>query len=127
MKNPILVLLCALLASGCFVQRAHRNNRIDPSAVAQLVPGETTARQVVELLGAPTDVVQLANRSAYRYDFVVEKQATLFLVVLILRGIESNSDRVWVFFDANEVLSHVGTIFESGVPGYHVPIFSSGT
>ena len=126
MKNPILVLLCALLASGCFVQRAHRNNQIDPSAVVQLVPGQTTARQVVELLGAPTDVVQLADRSAYRYDFVVEKQATLFLLVLILRGVESNSDRVWVFFDENEVLSHIGTTFESGEPGYHVPLFSSG-
>lgn len=126
MKNLLPALLCALLASGCFVQRAHRNSRIDPGAVAQLVPGETTARQVVELLGAPTDVVQLANRSAYRYDFIVEKQATLFLVLLILRGIESNSDRVWVFFDENEVLSHIGTTFESGEPGYRVPVFSSG-
>lgn len=126
MKNLTLVLLCALLATGCFFQRAHRNYRIDPAAVAHLVPGEMTAKDVVALLGAPLDVVQLARRSAYRYDFAVEKQTVLFLVVLSLRGVETNADRVWVFFDENDVLTHVGATFESDVPRYRLPLLTSG-
>ena len=102
------------------VQALHR------IAVAETTDAEVAqGREVVELLGAPQDVVQLAKRSAYRYDFTMEKTTGLFLLVLILRGVESRSDRVWLFFDEDDVLTHYGTTFQADEVIYEVPVFSS--
>ncbi|MCP3918314.1 MAG: hypothetical protein GY711_22430 [bacterium] len=123
MKRLALLSLVWLAASGCFFQRTHVNQPIEPARLDQLQPGTSTARDVVEALGAPTDVVQLGKRSAYRYDHKVEKQTGLFLLVLGLRGVDSNADRVWAFFDENDVLTHVGATIEAAEAGYGVPVF----
>ena len=128
MKNAtqaIALLAITLPLSSCFLSRTQINDRIDPGHIAALVPGETTARQVVESMGAPVSVVQLARRSAYRYDFRKSKTSGLWLLIVFLRGVDVKEDRVWVFFDENEVLTHVGTTFQADLASYGAPIFSA--
>ena len=111
MKNAVLLSALVLpLASGCFLSRTQVNGPIEKELVAtRLVPGETTAAEVVALLGAPNEVVQLGRRSAYRYEFSRQKQAGLTVIVVTLINNDTRSDWTWVFFDENDVLTHVGS------------------
>ena len=115
-----LLLLCVPL-SGCLIDRTTVNEPIRREALAGLVPGTSSARDVVAALGAPVEVVQLGRRSAYRYEFEKSKRAALFLILVGLVNRDTRSDRVWVFFDAEDVLSHVATTFEGGRAEYAMP------
>jgi hypothetical protein len=112
-------LLCLLPA--CLIDRKATNQPLAAEAVAALEPGTTTATEAVALLGAPLEVVQLGRRSAYRYEFLMSKQAALFLVVIALRGTDTRADRAWLFFDEDDVLTHVATTFEGDDARYALP------
>lgn len=109
------------LSSGCFTGRDTTNEPLDAEKIASLEPGETRASDVVELLGAPTEVVQLARRSAYRYDYTNRKRYGLFLIVANFLNEDTRSDRLWVFFDENQVLSHFGATLQGDASVYAMP------
>jgi len=113
--------LLLLILPSCFIRRQERNGPSDPTAVASLQPGTTTARQVVERLGAPTEVVQLGRRTAYRYDAASTKTAGFTVLFFTLFGSDTRSDRVWVFFDENEQLTHLGSTFAMHRTQYALP------
>lgn len=119
--RPALCLLSLALLPGCFLSRSHLNQPIAPETVERIVPSTTTAGEVAELLGAPLEVVQLGYKSAWRYEFTVEKQAALFLFLVGLRGVDNQADRVWVFFDEEGVVSHVGSTFAADEAGFDLP------
>ena len=124
--RPALLLFALSALSvlpGCFLNRSRINRPLSPAAVASLQPNSSTAADVVARMGAPAEVVQLGHRSAYRYDYTLQKQAGLFLLILGVRGVESQQDRVWFFFDEHDVLTHVGATFEAKSARYGVPIF----
>jgi len=120
MKRVVL-LLVVLLAPGCFLSRTYVNEPIDAAGVQRLQPGVTTAAQVVELLGAPAEVVQLGRRSAYRYEHDQQKTAGVFLLLVAFVNRDSQADRTWVFFDEKDVLTHVGTTLEAKDARYAMP------
>jgi hypothetical protein len=122
-KLPLALALAAalVLLPGCFLRRSTINERVNTDAVAQLLPGATTAADAVEALGAPTQIVELGFRSAYRYDYTVDKTAGLWLIVVFLANQETRSDRIWLFFDEENVLTHVGTTLDSDSAGYAMP------
>ena len=60
MIRSIAVLCLCLFSTGCFVTRTSVNQKLSPEAAGQVAPGASAA-EVVELLGAPTDVVQLGH------------------------------------------------------------------
>jgi outer membrane protein assembly factor BamE (lipoprotein component of BamABCDE complex) len=111
MKNlqKLLWSLPLLFLTACFVGRTSNNEPIDRTAIAQLEPGKTTSQQVVESLGAPADIVQLGRRSAYLYKHSIERNTGLLLIVVGLYNEDTRSDRVWVFFDENGLLTHYGS------------------
>lgn len=113
MRNTLAALVLTLLLPACFLSRRAVNVPLDPSRLATLEPGVTTALEVVERLGAPTEVVQLGRASAYRYDHSATKRAGLFLVVIGFLNEDTRSDRVWLFFDDAGLLSHAGATFEA--------------
>ncbi len=115
------VLLGLLLLPSCFVSRSVENEPLSLTRVDQLEPGVTTARQAVELMGAPIDIVQLGKRSAYLYRHTAQKRSGLLLVVVGLFHEDTRSDFVWLFFDENELLSHVGSTFASHRVQYGMP------
>lgn len=116
-----LLLVSVAVASGCFTARDTTNEPLDAEKIASLQPGVTRAAAVVELLGAPTEVVQLARRSAYRYDFINGKRSGLFLIVANFVNEDTRSDRLWVFFDQAQVLSHFGLTLQGDASEYAMP------
>ncbi len=121
LKLRSLVFLPVLLAASCVFSRQDVNEPIEIAVVRSFEPGKTTAREVVERLGAPTEVVQLGRRTAYRYDCSTEKSTVLFLLVINFANQDSRSDRVWVFFDEKDVLTHCGTWFGTHRTQYALP------
>lgn len=113
--------LLFLMASGCALARQETNEPLDPAVVRSLQPGVTTARDVVERMGAPNEVVQLGRRTAYRYDATTTKSAALFLLVFNMAAQDTRSDRLWVFFDENNVLTHHGSSFGTHRAQYALP------
>lgn len=120
MKCPALLALLLFLPA-CAIARQETNDPIDARVVKTLVPGTTTAKEVVERLGAPTEVVQLGKRTAYRYDASVTKSAGLFLLLFNMAGQDTRSDRLWVFFDEHDVLSHYGASYGTHRAQYALP------
>lgn len=108
-------------SSGCAFLRANQNEPLDPAAVRQLQAGVTTARQAVELLGGPMQVVQLGNRSAYRYDHSVTKGTALVLLLFNIGHADTRTDRLWLFFDEQDVLTHFGSSLEAHRVQYAMP------
>ena len=116
MIAPLVVLL-----SGCFIARDSLNEPLKSGDIYDLRPGVTTAAEVVGKLGAPTDVVQLGRRSAYRYDFINRKRAGLFLLVANFINDDTRSDRLWVFFNEDEILTHAGATMNGNDATYAMP------
>jgi outer membrane protein assembly factor BamE (lipoprotein component of BamABCDE complex) len=121
--SPLLALLVAsaLLAPSCFISRTTTNEPLRRAEIDRLVPGQTTAGQVVAVLGAPAEVVQLGTRTAYRYDFIVTKRAGFSIIILSFLNDDTRSDRVWLFFDAADVLTHAGTTLQAADTRYEMP------
>ena len=113
MRVLLACLLLPLVASGCILSRNSLNQPLTTAEMGSLVPGESTAADVVAKLGAPNEVVQLARRSAYRYDFTRSKNAGLFLFIVNFRNTDTRQDRVWVFFDEENVLTHLSSTFQA--------------
>ena len=102
-----------LLLSGCTLGRQTENEPLDPELIAGLRPGKTTAREVVEAMGAPTDVVQLGRRSAYLYRHSQSRITGTILVVFNMFNQDERQDRLWVFFDEDGILTHVGSTLQA--------------
>jgi len=116
-----LLLFTLLLAPGCFISRAYVNQPIRAEQIAKLIPGQSTAQEVVDVLGAPNDVIQLGRRSAYRYEHQQKKIAGLFLLIVGFANTDTQSDLTWVFFDENNVLSHIGSTLDAETSEYAMP------
>jgi outer membrane protein assembly factor BamE (lipoprotein component of BamABCDE complex) len=116
------LLLAALLPfAGCVIARQDVNEPLDAVLIQQLVPGKTTAREVVELLGGPNEVVQLGRRTAYHYHATTTKNAVLFTFLLNLGNQDTRQDRLWVFFDEADKLSHYGASYGTHRAQYAMP------
>jgi hypothetical protein len=116
-----ITILLLLIAPSCFLAHRTVNDPLDSQVLASLTPGTSTAGDVVRLLGAPTEVVQLGRRSAWRYEHVSTKEAGLFLVVVFLHGTDTRSDRTWLFFDEDETLTHMGVTLAAQRSDYSLP------
>ena len=121
MHTRLLPLLLLLALPGCFVSRGTTNAPIRRASLRDLVPGTSTAADATTRLGAPSEVVQLGSRTAYRYDFGTTKRAGLTLVVATFINEDTDADRVWLFFDARDVLTHVGATLEADRARYAMP------
>ena len=123
--RALLVLVSLTFLPGCLLDRSSTNVPIDPAAVTALTPGTSSADDVTRLLGAPVEVVQLGRRSAWRYEYHLTKRAGLFLILFGTRGTDTQADRVWVFFDEQHTVTHVGATFDASEAEYALPGFTS--
>lgn len=120
MRSAWLALLF-LCTPACAIARTSENEPLDARALHALQPGVSSAAEVVAALGAPVDLVQLGRRSAYLYRFTSSKRAALFLVLIGFYNQDTRADRAWVFFDENQVLTHVGVTLEADQAEYAMP------
>ncbi len=121
-KSPGIFFL-VLLLPGCFLSQTTTERALDPAVLRTLAPGQTTATEVAESLGAPSRVVEIGKRSAWLYEHLREKQEGVFLLLLGLYGKDTQADRVWVFFDERGVLTHYASSFQAQEAEYDVPLF----
>ena len=119
-KSRSLLLSTLLLLPACALARQDTNEPLEAQLIRSLQPGKTTARDVVERLGAPTEVVQL-GRTAYRYDASATKSTVLFLLLINFANQDTRTDRLWVFFDENNLLTHHGAWYGTHRPQYAMP------
>ncbi|MEZ5964197.1 MAG: hypothetical protein R3F56_10165 [Planctomycetota bacterium] len=98
-----------LLLASCFVSRDAVSEPLDHQIVARLQPGVTTAAEAVRLLGAPSHVVELHDRSAYYYEAKISKDAAFSIILLTFSNTDTRTDRLWLFFDASDRLTHVAS------------------
>jgi len=120
-RTTSILFLAAMLQPGCVLGRSTRNEPLDPKVIDQLVPGKTTAREVTSLLGAPSEVVQLHKRSAWRYDHTNSKYTGLMLILVNFGSADSRSDTLWVFFDEDQTLYSFGRTLSSHRTQYALP------
>jgi len=118
MNQRLLLALLLVATPSCFLGRSQINKPIDPQPVVDLVPGQSDADDVLAALGAPADVVQLGHHSAWRYDFTRSKGAGVVLILFNTYNNDVQQDRVWAFFDENDVLTHIGGTFEADDASY---------
>ena len=116
-----LLLFALLPFAGCVIARQDVNEPLPALLIKQLQPGTTTARQVAELLGGPNQVVQLGRRTAYLYEASSTKNAVLFTFLMNFGNQDTRQDRLWVFFDEADKLSHYGATYGTHRTQYAMP------
>ena len=121
MQRTLLAIFLAFTASGCFISRTAENDPLSTEALQTLTPGTSTATEVLDALGAPNDVVQLGRESAWLYDYTMRKRAGMFLLVVGLLNEDTRQDRIWVFFDEDNVLQHAGSTLNAEEAVYAMP------
>jgi hypothetical protein len=123
-------LLPALLLSGCLYVSASGvfGSALDPAAVSQIVPGESTKGQVLDLLGPPEEFVRsevlaalgdetvrvsgavaLGNRAqdAFTYQLdTLSAHGSLLILYNYVRG-QTESDLLVIFFDQEDRVREV--------------------
>jgi hypothetical protein len=121
LHRTLVPLLALSLLPACLMTRDTTGDPLPAEAVASLEPGRTTAGQALDLLGAPSEVVQLGRRSAYRYEFVQAKLSGFTLLVVAFLNTDTHSDRLWLFFDEADLLTHVGASLNGDRAEYAMP------
>lgn len=116
------LLIIVVLLSGCAVMGRGKDFRpFDEKALAQIKPGQTTAAEVTQLFGAPTQIVKLSNGNAYVYERSLSKATGLWLIVLTLANYDTQHDRIVFFINKNDVVTHYGSSFKTDTAAYGMP------
>ncbi len=116
------IILVLIAASGCAGLGRDRDFRpFDPKALTSVAPGKTTAGQVTQLFGAPTQVVKLSNGNAYMYTRNTSKATVVWLVLVTFVNFDKKYDEVVFFFDKNDILTHYGTTLNAAESAYGMP------
>ncbi|MEZ0230740.1 MAG: hypothetical protein ACAI25_19115 [Planctomycetota bacterium] len=142
----LVALLIGVLFPGCILGRVRDQVPLDPDKVARIIPGQTTKKDVVDLLGAPTYVndriglrvlgkpVQVQGAGplidelvhspldhSYTYEYTDTKSLALYLLIVSFTNQETKRDRVVVFFDQKGLVSHVGATFDAKNVEFRMP------
>jgi hypothetical protein len=116
------IFLAISCSSGCAVIGRGKNFRpFDENALTQVTPGKTTANQVTNLFGAPSQIVKLSNGNAYVYERSVNKATGLWLVIVTFGNYDIQYDRIVFFINRDDVVTHYGSSFKSGTASYAMP------
>jgi len=108
---PAVLLLSAMLLGGCAQYESKRGVEVNWQAnvTEQLVNGQSTRRDVLALLGPPSQVIALDGESALYYLFEHSEGQGLILLLYNRMRIDTRYDRAIFFFDKNDVLTEFAT------------------
>jgi len=120
MLRHLLPLLLLLTCGSCYMGQATQDQVLDSTAIEQLQPGQHAAGDVVRLLGAPNEVVELGDGSAWLYQSINAKSMGMWLILFGAFGTDNQSDRCWVFFNSAGILTHYGASFNAEDAEYHL-------
>jgi outer membrane protein assembly factor BamE (lipoprotein component of BamABCDE complex) len=121
-----LVLACAA-SLGCVLSQTTNGTKLSGQDVAQIVVGESTRQDVTRILGAPDDIIysNLEHDHKFERAFVFNRQKikTTYFTLILFSGmrIDSNRDRVIVFFDDQGVVEDASQRLDMNKPRYGTP------
>ena len=102
--------LTAMLA-GCAQYENKRGVEVtwQSAVTSRLVPGQTTRKEVLSLLGPPSQVISLEEETVLYYLFERSVGNGLILIVYNRMKIDTHYDRAILFFDENDILTDFAT------------------
>jgi hypothetical protein len=90
-------------AAGCAVTRGDLGVPFNNADISAAQKGRATQSDVVRLLGAPDNVIQLGHREVFHYYHYTLKHATF----LVFSRVNIAFDELYVFFDQRGVVDQV--------------------
>ncbi len=114
MKQKALLIpltLLVALSGGCAQFESKRGVEVNwqETVTEQLVTNQSTRRDVLALLGPPSQVIALDGESALYYLFEHSEGEGLILIVYNRFRISTRYDRAIFFFDEHDVLTEYAT------------------
>ena len=114
MQRPALIfvtVLCAITLQACVQYESKRGVDVNwqPSVTQQLTRGESTRKDVLALLGPPSQVISLEEETVLYYLFERAKGSGIILILYNRMKIDTRYDRAIFFFDENNVLTEYST------------------
>ena len=109
----------AMLLAGCAQYENKRGVEVtwQDDVTRHLVPGESTRKEVLALLGPPSQVISLEEETVLYYLFERAKGNGVILILYNRMEIETHYDRAILFFDANDVLTDYATRIDETAKG----------
>ena len=103
--------LLTVALTGCAQYENKRGVEVtwQSSATDRLVPGETTRKEVLSLLGPPSQVISLEEETVLYYLFERSVGNGLILILYNRMKIDTHYDRAILFFDENDILTDFAT------------------
>jgi hypothetical protein len=147
-KGSVLAVLALAFLPGCIFSRVRDEVPLDQEKIQKIVPGQSTKKDVVELLGAPNyvndrlafrvvsprtpqagyyaaplvdELVRSPLDHSYTYEYTDTKSFSLYLLVVSFTNQETKRDRVTVFVDGKGVVSHMGVTLNSKDVEFRLP------
>lgn len=114
MQRPALILIavvCAITLQACVQYESKRGVEVNwqSSVTQQLTRGESTRKDVLALLGPPSQVISMEDETVLYYLFERAKGSGVILILYNRMKIDTRYDRAIFFFDENDVLTEYST------------------
>ena len=114
MQRPALILIavvCAVTLQACVQYESKRGVDVNwqSSVTQQLTRGESTRKDVLALLGPPSQVISMEDETVLYYLFERAKGSGMILILYNRMKIDTRYDRAIFFFDENDVLTEYST------------------
>ncbi|MCR9106835.1 MAG: hypothetical protein NXI15_16190 [Gammaproteobacteria bacterium] len=112
-RSPLLILLAlsAVFMGGCAQYENKRGVDVSwqDAVTRELVNGQSTRKEVLELLGPPSQVIALGDETVLYYLFERSTGNGLVLVVYNRMEVNTRYDRAIFFFDEQDVMTDFST------------------
>ncbi|MCB1701597.1 MAG: hypothetical protein H6985_15240 [Pseudomonadales bacterium] len=103
--------LLTVVLAGCAQYENKRGVEVtwQDSVTRHLVPGQTTRKDALAILGPPSQVIALEEETVLYYLYERSKGSGLILILYNRMKIDTHYDRAVLFFDENDVLTDFAT------------------
>jgi outer membrane protein assembly factor BamE (lipoprotein component of BamABCDE complex) len=125
-----LVFACAA-GLGCVLSQTTNGTKLQSDDIEQIVVGESTREDVARIMGAPDEIIysNLKLDPLFERAFVYQRNKikTTYFTLVLFSGmrVDSNKDKVIVFFDDDGVVEDVAERLDMDKPRFGSPWGSS--
>jgi outer membrane protein assembly factor BamE (lipoprotein component of BamABCDE complex) len=121
-REILFVLLLVFFLSSCAGWVKNMDyHPFDAAKLDKLIPGKSTAAQVTEILGAPSEIVKLSNGNAYIYRRSLSKGTGLWLLIVSFGNYDEHHDQIVIFFNKGNIMTHYGVTLDAHKATYGLP------
>ena len=121
-REILCVLLLMFFLQSCAGWAKNKDyHPFDASGLDKLIPGKSTAAQVTEILGAPSEMVKLSNGNAYIYRRSLSKGTGLWLLIVSFGNYDEHYDQIVIFLDKKNIMTHFAVTLDAHKATYGLP------